>query len=81
MTPDVEQLLAGLPRHDSDVTRSARVRARCHDALTRATTPALRPAAMAHRSSRLVESVLVGAFCVIYLCSLALNVIRVEGLF
>ena len=64
----VEDVLAGLPRANSDAARSERVRFRCHRALTRRS-----------RSST-IESAVVGGFCAVYLCFVAIMALHSHGL-
>ena len=64
----VDELLKDLPRPTPDGARSARVRARCHEAMNRRVV------------KRPLESAVVGGFCVVYFTGVALMALRTHGL-
>jgi hypothetical protein len=76
---DLDRLLGGLPRSQSDHDRAERVRIQCRRVLLRAQprTPAVTTAAPRRR--RLLESALVGAFGVVYLCAVVLFALKTQG--
>jgi len=69
----VDDVLAGLPRANSDAARSERVRARCHRTLSRRSDVRISPL------RRAIESAVVGGFCAVYLCLLALMALHTHG--
>lgn len=79
MTSGDDRLLAALRRRDSDRVRAERVRRRCHGVLARGRAPVIQTPARAARIWRVVESVVVGGFCVIYMCAVAVMAIQAHG--
>jgi hypothetical protein len=76
----LEQLLAGLPRSDSDGSRFERVRSRCHDVLARGRQRVVRSESRAVRIGRVLESVMVCGFCLIYLSAVVVLALRSQGM-
>jgi hypothetical protein len=74
----VFRTLGGLPAATADAARSDRVRARCHEVLSRHRLAAER-AATRSRARRL-EPALVGGFCLMYLTAVAVGALRAHGL-
>jgi hypothetical protein len=76
----VEEMLSGLPRANSEASRSERVRARCHNTLSGSRRPGVPESGVRlPRLRRASESVAVGGFCAVYLCVLALIALRTHG--
>ncbi len=71
----VEDVLAELPRPNSDGMRAERVRARCHRALSRSQRPAVQSPPL----RRAIESAVVGGFCAVYLCAMAIVALHTHG--
>ena len=79
----VAAILAELPRTDSSLVRSNRVRSRCHRELmrrSRAGAPVAQRPRVQSPLRRLIESTLVGSFCAVYLGVLTVMALRTHGL-
>lgn len=76
----IVSILADLPQSTSDASRSERVRAQCHKVLERKRVTIIRAERRPLRPQHVLEFVLVGGFCVVYLCVVAVNALQTRGL-
>lgn len=81
----VDDVLAGLPRSTSDAARSERVRGRCMKTLSGSRHLRQgyggqgRPAVPGSTMTRAIESAVVGGFCAVYLCFVAVMALHTHG--
>ena len=73
-------ILSRLPAAVPDASRSERVRARCHDVLARQRRREARSRDSVRLAPRLIETALVGGFCLCYVSAVILEALWSQGL-
>jgi hypothetical protein len=74
------RILSRLPAATPDASRSERVRARCHAVLARRQRKEERARNGAGVAPRVIESALVGGFCLCYVSAVILDALLSQGL-
>ena len=73
-------MLRNVPMLEPDAARADRVRARCRAAMAQRQQQAARSIRRAELTARVLEQVLVGGLCLIYLSAIVGDVLRLRGI-